>query len=46
MKDQTEVDALTGLKNRQSYNKDIELINKSNEKVTFTILDLFRLKII
>ena len=46
MKEQTEVDALTGLKNRQSYNKDIELINKSNEKVTFTILDLFRLKYI
>ena len=46
MKEQTEIDALTGLKNRQSYNKDIEQINKSNEKVTFTILDLFRLKYI
>lgn len=46
MKEQTEIDALTGLKNRQSYNKDIELINKGNEKVTFTILDLFRLKYI
>ena len=46
MKEQTEIDALTGLKNRQSYNKDIEQINKSNEKVAFTILDLFRLKYI
>lgn len=45
MKEQTEIDALTGLKNRQAYNSDISKI-KENEKITFTILDLFRLKYI
>ena len=45
MKEQSEVDALTGLKNRLSYNEDIKTINY-NEQLTFTILDLFRLKYI
>ena len=41
----TEYDALTGLKNRQAYNKDIDKITK-DEDITFTIVDLFRLKYI
>lgn len=45
MKEQSEIDALTGLKNRLAYNKDIEAI-KDDEQITFTILDLFRLKYI
>ena len=46
MKEQTEIDALTGLKNRQAYNKDIKTHDENNTPLTFTILDLFRLKYI
>lgn len=45
MKEQSEIDALTGLRNRLAYNKDIDTI-KDYEPITFTIIDLFRLKYI
>lgn len=45
IKRKTEYDALTGLRNRESYNSEIEKINKSRDiPITFTMLDLFRLK--